>query len=479
MRKKRPETRQKKPTTSRQVNKKNPKYINEKQRIRIQERNLKNMKKKRRRKIIKRTLLLILLIFTIIFVGYKLINHFFFTYKFTAVPNIRLASDDNLTQEVIISDTNNRELTVAEKKSDFNNAYELMVSNYPRTNENQEKYDNFISKKIEYEDKILETTNDAEFLKILNEYFDILDDPKTGILSLSSFEYEKTLMGKEFYEEDSPYNKLLSDERINDRYNKLASSEEAIDYSNSGLETEIISQNIAVIRIKNFSLTSKEGDYQKIVTFLKSLDTQNNLIIDIRGASGNSDSYWVSNLITPISRSTYQANATLLFSNNSGDDFMDYLSIGESIGYFDLSDERVNLASLPSINKEEYPTMNYAKQISFTVSSDNAGEYNKNVYILQDENTSMAADTFAYFAQNSNFAIVCGRSSSGTGVDIKPFMFKLDHSGFILSIDPTITLDTNYENYNINGNIPGYSLEEPLYENIIKKIENSEIVYSR
>ena len=435
----------------------------------------KRLERKRKQKIRRFLFFLFLIVILLVILIYKLVTNLLFKFKFSEIPNFREFSNDILTKDVVISDTSNRELTVAEKKSDFNQVYDLIVENFPRVEDNISNYFQFTEEKATFEEKINKTKNDYEFYNLLKEYLNILEDDKTTILSAYQYMESVGLLDKEYYEKNSPYYEILNDSRVSQRYSKINKLSEEIYTGESFLELKKLEDNIGYISVKNLTIENKEEDHEKIVEFIKSLTSNTNLIIDLRDSTGSSDSYWVENFVKPISNSTYTAHANILFSNPKSSNYMDYLSIEENVEYFDLSDDRISLDNISQIDKSQYENMLYSKGMTYSVSSNNEGIFNGDVYIIQNENTEGSAETFSYFANNSDFATVVGRSSSGNGVDVRPFLYKLDHSGFVLSIDSTRTLDNEYIDFNKMGNQAEYPLEEPLLENLINKIKNYEL----
>lgn len=447
-------------------------FVGENQRIRVQNRKLRLRRKRRRKKIFFRLLTLFVLIFALTFFGGKVVKKLFFTYKFDNLSDIRIESNKKLSSEIVISDTSNRELTVAEKKSDFNYLFDKVIENYPRVESNKSSYDAFVARKVEFLDKAINSADDRQFFNVLWEYMKLLDNRKTRVLSSYNYDENLSLLNSNFYEEASPYYKLLTDSRVKNRYDKLRKSSKYTYKGNSNLELKTLDNSIAYIKIGRMTQTRLASDHQQIVTFLKTKSSYKDLIIDVRGCGGISDEYWIKNLVEPITRSSYNMRSTLLFGNNSAEDYMDYLSIGENNKYIDLTDDRKSLSQMAEINMEKFKNMKFAKYMTISISSNNEGGFSQNVYVLQDKRTTDAADSFASFAKGSGFARLVGENSGAYGLDIPPFLYKLNHSAYILSIDSTITLNSDNENRDIKGEQASTKIEKDPLNTLVNYIKN-------
>lgn len=447
-------------------------FVGESQRIRVQNRKLKLRRKRRRKKVFFRFLTSLVLLFSLTFFGGKFIRKLFFTYKFDSLSNIRIESNKKLSSEIVISDTSNRELTVAEKKSDFNYLFDKVIENYPRIESNKSNYDAFVARKVEFLDKAINSADDRQFFNVLWEYMKLLGNKKTRILSSYNYDENLSLLNSNFYEEASPYYKLLADSRVKNRYDKLRKSSKYTYTGNSNLDLKTLDNSIAYIKIGKMTQTRLASDHQKIVTFLKSISSYKDLIIDIRGCGGISDEYWIKNLVEPITRSSYSLRSTILFGNNSAEDYMDYLSIGENNKYIDLTDDRKSLSQMAEVNMDKFKNMKFAKDMTISISSNNEGGFSQNVYVLQDKNTTDAADSFSSFAKGSGFAKLVGDNSGAYGLDIPPFLYKLNHSAYILSIDSTVTLNSDNENRDIKGEQASTKIEKDPLNTLVNYIKN-------
>src|SRR5699024_5527403 len=102
-----------------------------------------------------------------------------------------------ISENVLISDTKDRDLTKAEKLEDFDKLNESIIRNYAIDKENEKAYLDFVEKSNEFRENISNSESDQEFFDLLSSYLDLLDDNRTHIISRKTYD-----MLFNYYKED-------------------------------------------------------------------------------------------------------------------------------------------------------------------------------------------------------------------------------------------------------------------------------------
>lgn len=444
---------------------------------------LKRKKQMRKRRIrfavIVFILLLILLCFLVNFVKRK-----FFTSHLGTVPTLRYEANQAVKGTLLVTNVGSRNLTSAEKESDVNQLIEYLQK-IPAINSQSKQDGTFETKITELKDKALSSTNDDEFFSAVSELVEVVQDPLTKVITLDEFVSLQNANGFGFFEKDSPYLLAISNQHSMQRYQKMVTAdygksimpkiepkeptEEHIDEENNDGENTVENSSTAIPTITelaknkapentpkvNFHSSGKfavidhlsfsDSDISNHINALREIFQQvgsaSTIIIDLRGNTGTSQSYWTDCLLPFISSGNIGTSSKVLFTSGF-DEYVDYLSVKENIPQFDLQDTREPLPSQVSQNiKNALSDLNFGKEITFSVSETKESVVPSEVILLVDKNTSGGAETFADFCKRTRVAEIAGTNTAGGSWDLPPFLIPLKYSGLVVSVHPTVSLN--------------------------------------
>lgn len=219
------------------------------------------------------------------------------------------------------SDKKLNELTKEEKVEDFDYFINTMKDNYCN-------FDAFYNKfNIEYLDlyeilkeRIENSDGNKEFYDVINFSISLLKDDHTNLAEPSDIDWYKSVYNGT-YQGD-----ILNDEKVTskneawkmylNKFDNLNSvykefNEKASDSNIDNVETKIIDEDIAYLKIKSFMKFTNE-DTEKIKKLYKDINNYNNYIIDIRGNRGGNSFLWGEHIVKPIVNDIYESTTYAL-----------------------------------------------------------------------------------------------------------------------------------------------------------------------
>lgn len=397
-------------------------------------------RKMRKRRI--RSILLLVLIAGIAYGSWWAVDRFLLTKTLQSIPSHRAEANRTLAEDLLISDTSNRPLTKAEKLADLAKVHDVIQESYPRANVSSEAFQRWSDAYPTWKKMVEETTTDLAFYEVMAQGVAGLGDLKTRILTPEQYQSRLNNAGQDFYQVDSPYVLALRSTRVADRYQRLQPSVPQTPVERHQPSLEIHGANrVAVLKNIDLRIADVANDRDLLAGLLTQAKKYPYIVIDLRGVNGESTDYWTKNIASPLSRSDQGASSTM-FIKGGFDDYIDYLSVKESLETFDLSDGRQEISMLlPQSLQDQISDMRYAKQITYSILADSTGGFHGKIFLLTDENTRGTADSFASFSRQTKFATVAGRATGGGGWDVPAFLAPLSHSGLVLEVDVTASSD--------------------------------------
>lgn len=427
--------------------------------IRSQSPNIKKRSKKRmkalKRKYMRRRAGLVLALIFIIFLSTKALMRKINKYDKYTYPKFRQEVMDSITKEVYVGNTEDRSLTSAEKISDFNKLSYYISRNYALDKENEKNYKILIDQTETFKKKVKKSKSDQEFFDIVSSYLSILDDNRTHLLDVktynSIFPYYKE-------HKNSPRGKILGDAQVVNRYKRLFERKDKL------LGLDIKENNkILELNIPNFNSNNIKEDKEKIRQVLKNNQNISYIFINLSQNESIDDKY--ANEILPLLiHKDYNFEKVVFYRGNL---------LKQSLSYMKNNKDKIPTSSsfienqaikfpedTKEINKENYM---YYDQIKTEIKKDQ-NMPNKKIYVLTNDNTKNEAIIFANILKNTSDATVIKNSFEGdsTRNDIiyylKSDIIKLDHSGLLISINSSKSLneDDKYLKYDqiINAKDP-------------------------
>lgn len=427
--------------------------------IRSQSPTIRKRSKKRikalKRKYMRRRAGLVLALIFIIFLSTKALLGKINGYNNYTYPKFRQEVMDSITEEIFVGNTNDRSLTSAEKISDFNKLSYYLERNYAIDKENEKNYKELIDQTETFKKKVKKSKSDQEFFDIVSAYISILDDNRTNLLDVKT--YNKIF---HYYKENknSPRGKILGDAQVVNRYKRLLERKDNL------LDLDLKENNkILELNMPVFNSNNLKEDKEKIRQVLKNNQNISYIFINLSQNESIDDKY--ANEILPLLiHKDYNFEKVVFYRGNL---------LKQSLSYMKNNKDKVSTTSsfienqaikfpeeTKEINKDNYM---YYDQIKTEIKKDQ-NMPNKKIYILTNDNTKNDPIRFANILKNTSDATIIknGFEGDNTKNDIIYYLradiIKLDHSGLLVSINSSKSLneDDKYLKYDqiINAKDP-------------------------
>lgn len=218
-------------------------------------------------------------------------------------------------------------------------------------------------------------------------------------------------------------------------------------------------KDYALISVETFDYANIKADQPEIERFYDAAQEVDNLVIDVRGNPGGLVQYWLSlfvqpNITEPLEVElwgTYKASpytekyereieenwiSPLIAGSNDQADGREDLDEDEFpgiINYFEKRDPNNLPGTMTKLKAEDVADMDRAFSEMLRVEpKGDSKRFSGKIWVLIDDNSYSAAETFAYFCKATGFASLVGRPSGGDGVCCVPIYVNLPESGMIM-----------------------------------------------
>ena len=434
----------------------------------------KQRKKQRKRRIF--SVLTGAAVLVIGFFSFRWVRDTFFVQTLSELPTIRNEALQKIENELLVTDTKGRSLTQAERSADVQQLLDSLENWMPTVYRTALEKSSFLEATQTTRRAAEEATSDAQFFYALREMVRAQQEDKTDILDPVAYFSLQRELGSAFYEVSSPYGKVIDSPRASERYQRLLDEQKA----DPSLEIQPMEENALSVRTEGstvivsglaFSTERIETDRAVLTEQQAQIGAATTLVFDLRGCAGESEMYWCRALVPLFAQNDVGASTTVFF-RDSMPDFLDYLSVRENVPEFDLDDDRTSISMLlPAELQEEISDMNYGKKLTYSIPKQDDTQFSGSVYLLVDEGTKNAADTFASFCQATHIATIAGKSTGGGGWELPPILVQLPHSGYILRMRSGVALSPDETHLQKKGTVPDFSLEEgDLLESLLSRL---------
>ena|GEM_PF-1317003 len=232
---------------------------------------------------------------------------------------------------------------------------------------------------------------------------------------------------------EAPWREILSGEQTRTTYEFLKTEANDSSANFPDVDFRYIEEVKAVyFRFKSFHFSLIERDREVVANYLSQLmDTGcdvEHIIIDITDNHGGATTYWMDNIVLPFGGK--YVSDTYVFLKNTPITERFFINI--------LPDEFLPISELP--NSYEMPsfvqelglTHYYILQTAFHFesSSSKAIESNATRWVLIDEGVYSAAESFAVFCKNSDWATLVGKTARGDG-NLQSLPIVLKNTGLL------------------------------------------------
>lgn len=331
----------------------------------------------------------------------------------------------------------------------------------------------------EYEKKVSESKNDADFLKCINDCMsNFTGIGHLGVLDPQLYGYLKDLF-KEYPMRES-WHAVINNSKTQELYSKLSEIEEeyrgvqtlqsVYENGTNNIITEIIEPGkTAYIKVNIFLQDFAENDYEILMDFYREVSDYENLIIDVTDNGGGADNYWMGNIVAPLIKDTLSFTAYLLFSSSSNNDA--YLQdSGVAINSRPINE----LPHFDNINQEDLKQFTNFFSTEFSVSpAEDRVDFNGKIWTLVNENVYSASESFTEFCKATGFSTIVGKNTGGDGIGIDPVYLILPNSGAAIRYSMLYGLNLDGSSNEEFGTVPDFISpegESPL-ETCLKLIE--------
>lgn len=304
-------------------------------------------------------------------------------------------------------------LRTKDKLEDFKYIYEVLEKNYPyfEVNKKQNGVD-WLKNKGKYKRLIRNTKSDAEFYLAMERILGDLNDENINILNGEEFKKLYKTCYLAYSQSNSPesmaWYDIFTSPFVLYRYQFDGNLENVKLYDEDNLETKVlVKDNIAYMKIKEMvGFERLDKDYNKIKEFLKEVESYDKLIIDIRGSSGDENAYW-ENIVELLTDKSLNKEYYSFFKD--GHRFQNDPYKVENLTTIKNLDEKT-LEKFPKTIKEEF---DFYKIYPISINPSDYISFKGKIYLLVDENVFSAAESFASFAKDTDFAVLIGETTGG------------------------------------------------------------------
>lgn len=408
-------------------------------------------KQRRRKRLILGSVFCMLIFFLAIWT-----SRTFFSSKPEKIPHMRQAINDHMIHDIALSDTKGRPLTTAEKKADLSLLIQVMKT-LPSAETPGRKDGSFDQAAKACLSQANVSENDEAFIRIVKDLLASAKRPACQLLDQAAYKMQRANIGFGVYKEGSPYAKALVDPRVVDRYERLVPLKDKAVPSVPYLKWV---GNYAVFQGLSFHSSASERDGETVGKLFEQGAKAERIVLDLRGAKGTSISYGMEALLPHFASGSFSSTSSVFFPLGFND-YVSYLSGQEEVDHVDLEDEKEELSvQTPDALRKLLSDLSYKKRITCSFLGTNPKVTSDQVYLLVDQTTQNAAETFADFCQSNGLGRVVGQNTYGNAWDIPPFLLILPHSGLLIQMDMTCqsTLDGKSLQSEA-GVIPAYPLQ--------------------
>jgi len=325
-------------------------------------------------------------------------------------------------------------LTTKEKIDDFEQLYNEIKEGYPflEVNKRQNKED-WLGKKDVFKERVISTSSDQEFADELNSILKELHNGHTELINNKTW-YNVL---KDAYEPFGWYD-FFDDEDVNSMYNSLKEDRSYGEESYNDIELKDLAENkIGYIYIPQMNSANGniDNDMKRIESYLKRIQDYQSLVINIRGNTGGTDEYW-NKLVSLITDKSYKCGGYRLFRNNS--EIINNYTKARNVKLNDISKlPQSVINNAPKEVTSMFTDFEYNKEV---IEGKSETPFRGKIYLLVDDYVFSAAESFAIFCKEQNFATIIGTKTSGDGYTYDPVLFKLYNSALIVRMPSTMYL---------------------------------------
>ena len=207
-------------------------------------------------------------------------------------------------------------------------------------------------------------------------------------------------------------------------------------YPASLVNTKIFpDESIAYLYVGSFS-GDQVGQYeQQVINFYHEIEDYDELIIDIRGNNGGFYSIWVDYIVRPLIKETILHEQSIAYRTNQ------YVNNVHKRFLLKEMDKKDFSYLPPEVLEDDFEIYKFWQ--TMTPSEYIQIDFNGRISVLIDNVVYSAAEGFANFCREFDFATIYGTPSAGDGIIARPLDFVLPNSKIVINTASGLGLDGN------------------------------------
>lgn len=230
---------------------------------------------------------------------------------------------------------------------------------------------------------------------------------------------------------------------------------------------QILQQNrAALVVLPTFDASRVERDHELLLPFFQSISGYSHVILDLRGNTGGSTEYWMTNVLAPLQRSLLTYDTAFLMKDGM---INRYFTAADALmpstrEWIEASDPRA-----ADILTQYGAHADIAKDFSWIVQSryrisPSQEEYvgfKGKLYVLCDARNRSAAEAFIAMCKMTGFAVLVGETTGGDGLGSgDPMYIALPNTGILVRYTATYALNPDGTCNQVRGTVPDYEISE-------------------
>lgn len=388
-----------------------------------------------------------------------------------APPHLQLASHENP-----------KNLTKAEMIGDFEYLFKELKESYPFFEVLKRKYDlDFLKNHDYYLKKIRACKNEGEFIKALNEVMADLHNYHAKIAD-SAYVDQTLRYYAQNWNQPSIYYEFLNLNRqvVRNRYGLdgiqsqssagiIKRKKEKVVKEEKDANISLESQgDLAILKISQMGdMNHIDQDEKVLDEFLRNKHMYKALVIDIRDNVGGNMEYWQNFLLPKLTTNPKQVTNHMFFKDSPK---IRLLLQDNTLNMENLSN--VDITGIRLDHAEDLKDYSYYIKDTIVINPDETKRdngYDGKIFLLVDEDVFSAAEGFASFIKNTEFATIVGTQTGGDGITLGVINSVLPNSGLVFTYTNTLGYDPTGEINEENPTKP--DIESASYRQSIETIE--------
>lgn len=386
-----------------------------------------------------------------------------------APPHLQLASYENP-----------KKLSKSEMIGDFEYLFKELKESYPFFEVLKRKYEiDFLKNHDTYLKKVRACKTEADFIKTLNEVMADLHNYHAKIAD-SAYVYATLKYYSQNWNQPSIYYEFLNLNRqvVRNRYGldgvqsqsgagliKRKQSKTADSKANISLESQ---GDMAILKISQMGdMNHIDQDEKVLDEFLKNKHMYKALVIDIRDNVGGNMEYWQNFLLPKLTKNPKQVVNHMFFKDSPK---IRLLLQDNTLNMENLSN--VDITGIRLDHAEDLKDFAYYIKDTISINPDETKRdngYEGPIFLLVDEGVFSAAEGFASFIKNTEFATIVGSQTGGDGITLGVINSVLPNSGLVFTYTNTLGYDPTGQINEENPTKP--DIETTSYRQSIETIE--------